>query len=577
MWHKLVLAVCGAVVAAWSGLVALSAPRLALAGEGGGPWPAPVPGWKMPAPGEHPRLFFRKSDIPALRERAKTPEGQAILKRLRQQLNGSDGETLCPPEMWTISHVAGYGFLYVITGEKKYADLGRRAMELSLAGAKRKEDTRYAFKGADGALRAGPALGWHALGYDLCYDGWDEAFRNKVRDALQFYNDGPNKSLEELVRGSRLGPHSNHWGMQIGGGAMALLALMNDPGVDMARLNPLLEVSQKCFIRKLTEGYGDGGYFKEGDGTGSMGHIAFLPAIQAWRIAGGKDFYNPRPNAQWASLRWLLGTVVKKDGTIIFHKRDGYPHNVWGGGLSGGNYFGIAFGLATPVQKAAWLWFYNHNFKERDQRAGTPYDTGSYYPHHSILSFVNWPLGMQAVNPAECIPRASVDHTYGYCMFRNRWQDENDIVITLLAKRPRQHTKADEIGPIWITAYGRDLRWGRMNGEIKHFEVTQDGCGIVAVSDGTCLAVDFSQASGVEGMLVMTGPGAPGDSTVTVGGTKFSFKFLGPGAAPAPKVEGGKIHVGGQTVEFKNGIIVLGKTAGPWRGPTKVALDAVKP
>ena len=546
------------------------------AAEEGGPWPAPVPGWKAPEPCEHPRLLFRQKDIPALRERAKTPEGQAILKRLRQQLNGSDGESLGPPEMWTISHVAGFGVLYVISGDRKYADLGRQAMEQSFAGAKRREDPRYAFKGSGGALRAGPALGWHALGYDLCYDGWDETYRSKVRVALLNYNDGPNTSLAELVRGSRHGPHSNHWGMQIGGGALAILALMNDPGVDMARINPLLETSQECFIRNLTEGYGDGGYFKEGDGTGSMGHIAFIPAMQAWRVAGGKDFYTPRPNGQWISLRWLLGTVVKDDGTVLFHKRDGYPHNVWAGGLSGGNYFGIAFGLATPPQKAAWLWFYNHVFKQRDLKAGTPCNTNSYYPHHSILSFVNWPLGLREVNPAACIPRASVDHTFSYGMFRNRWQDGDDIVITFLGQRPRSHTKADEIGPIWITAFGRDLRWGRMTGQIKHFSVTEDGCAVVAVSDGSCLAVDFSGASGTDGMLVMTGPGAPKDATVSAGGTAFSLKFLTAGAAPTPRAEGDRLAVGAQTVSFRDGLIVLGRTAGPWQGPTRAALEAVR-
>ena len=60
---------------------------------GDGPWPAPVKGFVPPEPGEHPRLLFRRSDLPQLRKRAQTPEGKAILKRLREQLNGSDGES----------------------------------------------------------------------------------------------------------------------------------------------------------------------------------------------------------------------------------------------------------------------------------------------------------------------------------------------------------------------------------------------------------------------------------------------------------------------------------------------------
>jgi hypothetical protein len=58
------------------------------------PWPADVSNFQAPAPGEHPRLLFRKSDLPALRDKAKTPEGQAILIRLRKCLNGGDGESM---------------------------------------------------------------------------------------------------------------------------------------------------------------------------------------------------------------------------------------------------------------------------------------------------------------------------------------------------------------------------------------------------------------------------------------------------------------------------------------------------
>ena len=34
------------------------------------PWPAPVPGHVTLTAGEHPRLFWRRSDLPALKARA---------------------------------------------------------------------------------------------------------------------------------------------------------------------------------------------------------------------------------------------------------------------------------------------------------------------------------------------------------------------------------------------------------------------------------------------------------------------------------------------------------------------------
>jgi hypothetical protein len=50
------------------------------------PWPVPVPGWAPLGPGEHPRLVFRASDLPALRARAQTPEGREILRLTRENL-----------------------------------------------------------------------------------------------------------------------------------------------------------------------------------------------------------------------------------------------------------------------------------------------------------------------------------------------------------------------------------------------------------------------------------------------------------------------------------------------------------
>jgi hypothetical protein len=569
------------------------------------PWPAPVEGFRAPEPGEHPRLLLRRDDIPELRRRAQTPEGKAMLQRLRQQLNGGDGRTL-PGNMghgpaearrffpegtggtFTISHVAGYGLLYQVTGDQHYADLGRQAMDAALAGA-RGGDNRYSFKRPSGALRAGPSLGWYALGYDLCYDGWDEEYRRKIASEIANYNEGAHMSIAELVRGARHNPRSNHWGMQVGGGAMALLAVRNDPGVDRQRIEQLMQTSRQAMIRNMTEGFGNGLYFAEGDGTASMAsHIIFLTALQAWKTAGGQDFITPRPHAQWMSLRWLLGTVVH-EGQPHFHSRDGYPHNTWQRhSISGGNYFGIGFGVATKPQKAAWRWFYNEFFKQHDERNNTPYDIVGNLPHHGVLSFVNWPLNVDPVNPADVVPRAAVDREYGYAMFRSRWQDGNDIVITVLTKRPRGHTSRDEIGPIWITANAADERfrlqprhattairtrpnasWGRMEGEIAHFSVSKDAGAVLTTRDGTSLAVDFTGNSGVEGMLVMTGPGAPDDAvSVEAGGTRLAFLFLTAGQAPTPRADGERVRVGRQVVSVQDGNLVLHNIGKPWDGPT---------
>jgi len=544
--------------------------------RGTGPWPVAVDDFMPVESGEHPRLLFRKTDVERLRAKAKTPQGQAVIKRLRAQLNGGDGQSMptvfempsgskqWPPGGFSMSHVAGFGLLYQLTGEKKYAELGRQCFEKSLQGAPTC-DGRYRFKQATGALRAGPTLGWHALGYDLCYDGWDEAYRLKIAQVIANYNDGRWCSIEELARGERQHPGSNHWGMQIGGSALALLAIMNDPGVDMAKIAPLLKQNETAMKINMTQGFGSAGFFAEGDGTGSMAsHISFLTAIQAYRTAAGKDFYTPRPNPQWMMLKWFFLTALGGDPGNLrasFPERGAYPHNIWDrSGLSGACYFGIGFGVATQDQQAAMLWFYDQSgLKAWDAKGGFGLDAPSGYPHHAILGLVNWPLDTEAKDPDDALPHAIYDDRWDFYAWRNRWQDHNDAIISILAGATKGNYGCKAEKTLLIQHGGKKLKWGTINGGFRDkFRPAKDGSTILTAGDGSCLAIDFSRASGADAMLVMTGPGAPDETVVEAGGTKFSLWFP-PGGTPAkPTPSGSRIVVGDQTVSFDGKRIVLG-------------------
>ena len=233
------------------------------------PWFVEVAGFKAPQPGEHPRLFFRKSDVPELRRRAETPEGRQMVARLRKQLNGSDGESMPtvfnPAKQayeknnfkdqvgaYTISHAAGFGFLYQLTGDKKYADLARQCVEKGWEG-QRSSDDRYAWVAPGGELRAGPSVGWTAAAYDLCYDAWPEDFRVKVAQSIQNYSDAKGGewnnpegiTLRKMVLTPRQGPGSNHFGAVAGGCGMAVLAIKDDPGTDRELLNTYAEMLER--------------------------------------------------------------------------------------------------------------------------------------------------------------------------------------------------------------------------------------------------------------------------------------------------------------------------------------------
>ena len=591
------------------GLISAAAAASAAAppADENGPWPAPVKNFVAPAPGEHPRLLFRKADLPEIRRRAQTPEGQAIVKRLRVLLNGGDGESMptvkngsgkayggnaaakddakdpkgggdekepaggkgeLPVGAYTMSHAAGYGMLYQLTGDKKYADLGRQCFELAFGGVRDRDD-RYSWKVPGGALRAGPSIGAYALGYDLCYDGWDPDFRRKVAEAFMAYDEGPNMSLESCALGKRQHPGSNHWGAEVGGPALVLLAIKGDPGADDKKVDALLDGSAKCMVRNLTEGFGDHGWFPEGDGPGAISSdTAFVPALQAWRVAGGRDFVTPRPNAPWMTLKWLMGTVptpVAVGQKPPFPTRGGYPHNVWARqGMSGSGTFAQGFGAVADEHKPALLWLYNHTFKAGDEKAGAPFDLVSPYPHRAVLSLVNWPLGMEEKDPGAVMPRAVQDKKYAYYMFRNRWQDKNDVVVTMLLKTSKGNGSVPA-GEVIVIGMGKQASFPvKVSGAPTSFEATATG-GVVSTSAGS-FGADFSGASGADALLVLAGPikgQAKGLNVqqVAAGKNTFVVMTLQKGEPPKATADGDNLVVGGQTVSYDGQKVTFARSA----------------
>ena len=551
------------------------------------PWYKSVKGFEPPGAGEHPRLLFRESDLPALQKKARTPEGQAILRRLRFLLDGENGETMTDvfstathaymggghkntvvnePGVYTFGHAAGYGLLYQLTGNEKYAEFGRQCFEKALAGVRDRDD-RYSFRSPGGALRAGPTLGWYAVGYDLCYDGWDQGTRERFGRAIAEYSEGEKGKqidLEALARGT-MPPSSNHFGMQIGGASLALLAITGEPWVDQERIDTLMRIAEQSVIRNVSEGFGDGGFFAEGDGTGSMAsQIAYLSALKAWRNARGKDFVNvERPNVRMLTLKWIYQTVFRDGRPVFWPIRGSYGHNVWSReGISGAGYFAIGIGAVSAEQKAALKGYYNRFLLDRDREAGTPYDTASRYPHLAVCAFVNWPVDIDPRNPAEVLPLCYRDTSCGFYAWRNRWRDANDTVITVLTSRTEGYMGAKPDKALMLNTRGERIRWGTVTeGPTRYWSTSPQGrSSSLALADGTCFAVDFTGAAGADIMLVTTGK-AEGEA-VRLGDTTLTFYFPNAERVPDVSIEGDAAVVGGQKVRVVNGnleFVVKGK------------------
>lgn len=565
-----------------------------------GPFPAPIDGHVKLAANEHPRLFFRRNDIPELRRRAQTPEGRQIVARLRQLLGGGeemptefnpnrgkqpDGSgpfhaTAPIGKAYTLWHAAGFGTLYQVTGEKKYAELARKCVDLALDG-QRDRDNRYSFQQPTGALRAGPSLSAIAIAYDLCFDAWEPEYRRKIALAIQEYDGGygnpkANEALGKLALSPRHGPQSNHFGPQVGGAGIAVLAIYGDDGTDTAKLDRYLAGIRKNAARNLTEGFGDGGYFYEHLGPSQISSdTAFMPYLAAERTAMGLDFISPLPNAQWINLRWVMD-LLPVNGKPEFPLR--HPGSYGTGqfwkcrdGLSRGGQFVQAFLTASDdAQRRALLWTYNH-VVEPDPDSRT-FDLVSPYPHRALFALVAWPIGLQELNPGEVLPKARSDSRYHWYVFRNRWQDADDALVTLLLGGRNDGPTAPTI---WAMGLQAEFPFRVSNARGEKVRSFPDGSGVLGIplrGGRGSFAVDFSGKCGSPVLVVYVGPGignaAPprkgangvvaSHQVVRAEGVTFSVMTVQRGDPPALHADGRDALIGDVRVSFDGEVLRLG-------------------
>ena len=386
------------------------------------PWPAAVQGHKPVRPGEHPRLIFRKDDVPELRRRAATPEGKAILARCTKMLAAR----------FTTWNAAGHAFCYQATGDKAHAERARQAAEQMMAGAAN-PDSRYNYLHPNGQLRAGPALGAMGLAYDMACDGWDEAFRKKVAEHI--FN---HSYTREIVESPRHGPGCNHYGAHQGGVGIALLALKGDGHVDDKTLDRWLASVVANVKRELTIGHGPKGYYYEGHHCGRLSsNTGVIPFLQCYRNAAGKDLVANCTHAEWLVTQWVY-EFVRLGGQCRNLQRGMYASDPLprGSSLSADGDFAQGFGICPAEHVPTVLWVYNRCVEP--EGAAKTYDVLE-YPHLAAWALWNWPWGVKEKNPGEIFPRVHHDPGPGYFVFRNGWTDGGDdiIVTALLGSTPR--------------------------------------------------------------------------------------------------------------------------------------------
>ncbi len=485
-------------------------------------WPEPVEGVQPFEPGEHPRLLFRADDIEDIRRRAQTPEGQKIVERLRKLLGGGDampedyqtadsayggGRRNLPIGAYTLWHGMGFGMLYQLTEEQKYADLAREAVEKAFEGI-RDRDQRYSWVRPGGRLRAGSSYAAIAMAYDLCYHAWDEEFRQEVARRIQeriHHPDpdsfGDERAMAEPVEfdllfnttGGQHSPHSNHYGAWIGGAGTAILAILGDPGTDDEVTTRAHRVFLQRAKRALRVGYGDSAWFFEGHHGGRLsantGLVTYLINL---RVAEGRDFVEPFTGARWIISKWMY-EVVRENNRLRNPQRGIYASDAFPrGGMSSGGDFARGFGIVPEEHRRALLWFYNNEIEPREPRT---YDAMR-YPHHAVFALLFWPIGEEPQNPDEVLPRYLRGPTENYHVFRSGWTGGNDVIAA---------TTGGGGGIIMGLGLDTNIRPGDFTGPVgseRRFDELEDGHAVRIETDWGTFVADMTGASGAKLVII---------------------------------------------------------------------------
>jgi hypothetical protein len=133
------------------------------------PWREPPPGFAVAQPGEHPRMLLRKTDVPALRNRANTPLGRAVVAELKE-----------------LNHELAPAILFQLTGDTTYA---QKAFAQVATGFKGEKGATHGYGGIETEHVADYPVGHQAATafvYDLCYEAWTPGQRAATQEWLRW-------------------------------------------------------------------------------------------------------------------------------------------------------------------------------------------------------------------------------------------------------------------------------------------------------------------------------------------------------------------------------------------------------
>ncbi len=543
---------------------------------------------------EHPRGLLTKGEQTKVRQKVQTEPFKYMFNKLTES-----AKRMAQKEEKTISDSSAlsrmYAYNYLLSEKKVDAELAWRYAEGVL------NNPSIFNNPVSRGLNRATLLRNLAETYDLCYNGWPENRCREVSEKLFFAT---------MTTASNMGYDANYsiesnW-MGIRYGAVLQASIVNDDWTANenmpSRLLPFEWDAGKRVVDHMAANILSNGWNSESLSYFSYNWSFIAPALIAWQNRIGTSNVSlekiaPKAlNALWGystasvSIPGISGKLMQPDFS------DDDPM---------GSYYLYPVGLRLfpEKQKPALLWMLNY--------LNGP-DTWEKESEQLLYNILWTPENLDPVNPEKLGWLTYYDADQGLALFRNKFQDEKDIVagFTATAKRVRGHQGFDNLGfrilglgSIWAVGAGRTgqisgqsclfpgeviseaTEGNKTMGKVVKTQFEADGSGRMTAS-GSCLnvtdhvrtfLVDYSKKSGAEAVFIVTDRSANGKiwrmnspefNKLTM--DKDGFTLVAPNGArmkatvftdaTKPMVSSSKIHYGGDTKEHNSGISYQGKS-----------------
>jgi len=392
------------------------------------PHPRSVAGHVAVKAQEHPRLLVRASEVDALRKRAASDD-KAMVDAIRRTLSSGDTGNAAPGVKRQCAgfEAAGYATLYLLQGDKADADRAADA-------ANRAMQRLGATTGADFARE----LAGLAVAYDHACNGWTDAQRREVRDAL-FNRAWPMLAVEEYdsiaespfasggVIGVVHGAHDHRLATIRAAAGIALLAIDRDDQIDHDRTQLGLTIVERSLRRWSRAAIGS-----NGSGNGNYGFDEALemalPFYLVFANAVGRDL-TADVNIAKAPLWGMFtrGLAFNQQGTFV-----------------SGYWLPFGFPLMDDADRAVAAWYLNQH----------PYQPANPFHAAVALATLRRNIGPQPPTKRRLV---QIDDRMGAYVMRSGWNDASDFVTIFefgrgasSADALRSHFSVYGLGREWI-------------------------------------------------------------------------------------------------------------------------------